>query len=61
VFARSPSATLSDLSKDDLKTARLRNRLSRWDIGLLERKLFGSAETGWQIDETCDDTPLAGE
>jgi hypothetical protein len=50
-----------NLSKDDLKTARLRNRLSLWDIGLLERKLFGSAETRWQIDEACDDTPLAGE
>ncbi len=33
------------LSKDDLKTARLRNRLQPWDIGLLERKLFGAAET----------------
>ena len=32
---------------DDLKTARLRNRLPPWDIGLLERKLFGSAETRW--------------
>ena len=40
-----------NLSKDDLETARLRNRLSPWDIGLLERKLFGSAETRWQIDE----------
>jgi hypothetical protein len=39
------------LSMDDLKTARLRNRLPPWDIGLLERKLFGSAETRWQIDE----------
>ena len=39
------------LSKDDLKTARLRNRLQPWDIGLLERKLFGAAETRWQIDE----------
>ena len=39
------------LSKDDLKTARLRNRLPPWDIGLLERKLFGAAETRWQIDE----------
>jgi hypothetical protein len=39
------------LSKDDLKTARLRNRLPPWDIGLLERKLFGTAETRWQIDE----------
>ena len=39
------------LSKDDLKTARLRNRLPPWDIGLLDRKLFGSAETRWQIDE----------
>ena len=39
------------LSKDDLKTARLRNRLPPWDIGLLERKLFGSAKTRWQIDE----------
>jgi hypothetical protein len=33
------------LSKDDLKTTQLRNRLSPWDIGLLERKLFGAAET----------------
>jgi hypothetical protein len=40
-----------NLSKDDLKTARLRNRLPPWDIGLLERKLFGTAETRWQIDE----------
>ncbi len=39
------------LSKDDLKTARLRNRLPPWDIGLLECKLFGSAETRWQNDE----------
>ena len=39
------------LSKDDLKTARLRNHLPPWDIGLLERKLFGAAETRWQIDE----------
>ena len=39
------------LSMDDLKTARLRTRLPPWDIGLLERKLFGSAETRWQIDE----------
>ena len=39
------------LSKDDLKTARLRTRLQPWDIGLLERKLFGSAETRWHIDE----------
>jgi hypothetical protein len=39
-----------NLSKDDLKTARLRNRLPPWDIGLLERKLFGTAETRWQID-----------
>ena len=39
------------LSMDDLKTARLRNRLPPWDIGLLERKLFGAAETRWQIDE----------
>ena len=35
------------LSMDDLKTARLRTRLPPWDIGLLERKLFGSAETRW--------------
>jgi hypothetical protein len=40
-----------NLSEDDLKTARLRNRLPPWDIGLLECKLFGSAETRWQIDE----------
>jgi hypothetical protein len=40
-----------NLSKDDLKTARLRNRLSPWDIGLLEHKLFGAAETRWQIDD----------
>jgi hypothetical protein len=40
-----------NLSKDDLKTARLRNRLPPWDIGQLERKLFGTAETRWQIDE----------
>ena len=39
------------LSKDDLKKARLRNRLQPWDIGLLERKLFGAAETRWQIDD----------
>ena len=39
------------LSMDDLKTARLRTRLPPWDIGLLERKLFGAAETRWQIDE----------
>ncbi len=39
------------LSKDDLETARLRKRLSPWDMGLLERKLFGAAETRWQIDE----------
>ena len=39
------------LSIHDLKTARLRTRLPPWDIGLLERKLFGSAETRWQIDE----------
>ena len=39
------------LSKDDLETARLRNRLPPWDIGLLECKLFGSAETRWHIDE----------
>ena len=39
------------LSMDDLKTARLRTRLPPWDIGLLERKLFGSAETRWHIDE----------
>jgi hypothetical protein len=39
------------LSKDDLLTARLRKRLPPWDIGLLERKLFGSAETRWHIDE----------
>ena len=39
------------LSKEDLKIARLRNRMSPGDIGLLERKLFGSAETRWQIDE----------
>ena len=37
------------LSMDDLKTARLRTRLPPWDIGLLERKLFGSAETRWQM------------
>jgi hypothetical protein len=40
-----------NLSKDDLKTARLRKRLPPSDIGLLECKLFGSAETRWQIDE----------
>ena len=40
-----------NLSKDDLKTARLRNRLPPWDIGQLERKLFGTAETRWQINE----------
>ena len=40
-----------NLSMDDLKTARLRTRLPPWDIGLLERKLFGSAETRWQVDE----------
>ena len=39
------------LSMDDLKTARLRTRLPPWDIGLLERKLFGSAETRWQIEQ----------
>ena len=39
------------LSKHDLETARLRNRLPPWDIGLLERKLFGAAETRWHIDE----------
>jgi hypothetical protein len=39
------------LSIHDLKTARLRTRLPPWDIGLLERKLFGSAETRWQKDE----------
>ena len=40
------------LSKHDLETARLRNRLPPWDIGLLERKLFGAVETRWHIDET---------
>ena len=49
--ARAPGNAECSLSKDDLKTARLRNRLSPWDIALLERKLFGSAETRWQIDE----------
>ncbi len=39
------------LSADDLKTARLRTRLPPWDIGLLERKLLGAAETRWHIDE----------
>ena len=42
------------LSKDDLETARLRNRLSPWDIGLLrgsgEQPEAGQLMIHWQCD-----------